>query len=250
MPASQSLDELAENSKFTFVGTVERLNASTVATHPATSHSVVVKVERTLESPPAFGDLAGQRLTVELTTAPGVKVGDRAIFFTNGLVYAEGIVVQEVGRIPAAAPERLERQVQQVLKAYKQGPARNILRRLATADVVVTGKVSAVRKLPRAPDVPISEHDPDWHEAIVNVQGVESGLPMKQVSVMFPASRDVRWHQAPKFSPGQEGTWILHQHQVRGLRIPGYTALQPADFQPKPRRKQIQALIQMRRQQQ
>jgi hypothetical protein len=133
--------------------------------------------------------------------------------------------------------------------------------RVADADVVVTGKVSAVR-LPAetapgptmasaAPAAPkrISEHDPLWREAVIHVDSVVKGEhPDDTVVVRFPSSTDVRWHKAPKFHPGQEGVWMLrkqevHTHPAAGLAavpraagavaaVPAYTALNPLDFQP------------------
>jgi hypothetical protein len=56
----------------------------------------------------------------------------------------------------------------------------------------------------------------------------------------------VRWRQVPKFSVGQEGVFILQRHRIKELKTPGYLALDPLDFQPKPRRDHIRALIQRR----
>jgi hypothetical protein len=248
MPTNPGIDELADQSKIIIIGTVLTLAASTVQTHPASSHTVVVRVDRIIRMPPALGNLGGRQITVELTAAPGVRVGQRAFFFANGLVYADSLVVKEVGRIdvPPAAAAR-EALVTQIGEAVQTAPDRVIQRHLTTAQVVVTGKVASIRKVPRPPGSPISEHDPDWRQAVVDVESVESGLPVKQVAVLFPASRDVRWRQSPKFTVGQEGVWILHQHQMAELRAPGYTALHPFDFHPKPQRNRIRALIRGRK---
>jgi hypothetical protein len=69
---------------------------------------------------------------------------------------------------------------------------------------------------------------------------------MKQLILFFPASRDVRWRQVPKFSVGQEGVFILQRHQIKELKTPGYVALDPLDYHAKPRRDHIRALIQRR----
>jgi hypothetical protein len=247
MTSSPQIDTLADQSKIVFIGTVQRLAASTVPTHPATSHSVVVKVNRTIQVPPALGDLTGQNITVELTAAPGLRPGQQAIFFANGLIYANSLVVQETGRLqPAPGPAARQAQIADINRAYQTIPDRHIKRRLGTADVVITGKVISTRKAPVAPG-PISEHDPDWREAVIDVESVDSGPPMKQVVLYFPASRDIRWRQAPKFAVGDEGVWILHQQALKELPNPGYTALSPLDFHPKARRSYIHALIQGRR---
>jgi hypothetical protein len=243
MATESQFDALVEQSSIVFIGQVQRLTATTVPTHLATSHTITVKVGRTLRAPKAIGDLAGQNITVELTVAPGLRVGQERIFFANGLVYGDSIVVQEVGRVEPARPgPQRQAQYDQILAAHQRLPEKQIKRRLQSADVVVTGKVASIRKAPQAPG-PISEHDADWHEAVIDVEAVEHGLPMKQVVVLFPRSRDIRWRHAPKFSVGQEGVWILHRHQIQRARTAGYVALDPADFHPKTRRALVRALI-------
>jgi hypothetical protein len=245
MATELQIDDLVEKSTITFLGTVQRLGATTVPTHTVSSHTVVVKVNRMLKEYSAVGDLTGRNITVELTQAPGMKVGQQAIFFTTGMVYADSIVVEEVGRLDAARdPATRQDQIAEILVSQKHRPDRHIQRRLRSADVVVTGKVVSIRKAPVAPNRRISEHDADWRLAVIEVESVESGPPMKQAALLFPASRDVRWRNAPKFSVGEEGVWVMQQHQFPDLRTPGYVALDPLDFQPKARRDHVRALIQ------
>ena len=152
MSPDSSIDDLVDHSTIIFIGTVQKLGASNVPGHPATSHSVVVRVDRALRVPPALGDLTAQRITVELTGAPGVRVGQQATFFTNGLVYSDSIVVQEVARrdTPLDTVSR-QAHVSEVSGALQRRPDRHLRRRLATADVVVTGKIASIGKPPRTP---------------------------------------------------------------------------------------------------
>lgn len=137
-------------------------------------------------------------------------------------------------------------------------------RSLDEADVVVTGTVSAVRVAPETAAVAtpavasaavrsagrrgvrdvraaamatsdlamaaaptrISEHDPIWHEAVVDVESVEKGqAPRKQVVVRFPGSNDVRWRNHPKFKPGQQGVFLLSAPEAAGMRVAKATSL-------------------------
>jgi hypothetical protein len=248
MATEPQISDLVDRSKVVFIGTVLRLGASTVPTYSVTSHTVIVNVNRVFKVISALGDLTRQRITVELTGGPGVVPGQRAIFFVNPLVYADSIVVEEVGRVQITDDSADRQQhIAEVTDAIQRHPDRLVRNRLATADVVVTGKVAFVRKTPRPPNQPRGEHDPDWREAVIDVQAVESGLPMKQIVVLFPGSDDRRWHTAPKFRVGQEGVWILHQHTIPDVPTLGYTALNPSDFHPKPSRNRIRAIIQGRR---
>jgi hypothetical protein len=155
---------------------------------------------------------------------------------------------------------------------------REVEERVASADTVVVGRVAAVRLPaselpPRAtrgaaaalaspPRGPISEHDPQWREAVIRVERVAKGRSAgKEVVVRFPASDDVRWFRAPKFAPGDQGVFILHRSgsettgpQPRGaagasLRALGaggrdvFTALHPEDVQPPEFQEEIGTIV-------
>ena len=75
--------------------------------------------------------------------------------------------------------------------------------RLASAVLVVTGKVLETRPLKRT--TRFSEHEPDWAEAIIAVEKVEKGaFRGAKVTVYFPRSNDERWLLSPKFRAGQQ----------------------------------------------
>jgi len=142
----------------------------------------------------------------------------------------------EGGAAPAAlkagAPQEAAKQV--VTTVAEQADD-DLKVHLASADAVVFGTVASVEPVdPRrltmavapavAPAKPkprrISEHDPNWHIAVVNVNSVEKGKPgMKQVHVVFAQSGDVMWRSAPKFRPNQTGTIILHKTQIRNEHV-------------------------------
>src|SRR2546428_10209286 len=89
------------------------------------------------------------------------------------------------------------------------------------AAMVVAGRVEQVRpaELAAAPTRPrrITEHDPDWQEAIIQVEdGIKGAQAGERVAVRFPGSPDVAWVGAPKFAVGQEGTFLLHKDSTTG----------------------------------
>jgi hypothetical protein len=55
------------------------------------------------------------------------------------------------------------------------------------------------------------------------------------------------WIDAPKFPEGQYGIWILQRNQQEkgwaNMRLAGYTALDPLDFQPASQVDRIRALV-------
>lgn len=283
MPANPQSD-FALRARFIFRGTVQKLASSNLAAAPANAGTLVVRIEEIITSPPVLTQFVGRDITVQFEGRPKLKTGQSAIFYTNGWLFGETIAVRALTAEPAekqpAVASRAARDPVQNLKRQ------NLQARLASADVVVAGKVSAVRLPPdEAAKVsgkaaaavagrraakgagpppmrgPVSEHDPKWREAVIEVAKTEKGSPRsKEVVVRFPSSNDVRWYKAPKFVPGQEGVFILHKTQppaaaksvarVRGAvtaaeaeTTEAFTALDPVDFQPLEHKPAIQNLI-------
>ena len=190
--------------------------------------------------------------------------GQEMIFHTTGWMYGESIAVRSLSQeavkssdAPLLRPgvDPLERSAQRKKREH-----------FDRADLVVSGKVVTVRlpayKSESAKGVgsstktqigPISEHDPKWREAVIQVAEVHKGShKKKQLVVRFPASEDVMWYGAPKFHRGQEGLFMLHKLKAkkpqakRGGKRPSkpavarsevgttaaYAALDSTDFQP------------------
>jgi hypothetical protein len=75
-----------------------------------------------------------------------------------------------------------------------------------------------MRTVGEHPHVLISEHDPDWQEAIVEVESEITGArDGQEIVIRFPGSLDVAWYGFPKFKPGQEGTFFLQKDHLSGL---------------------------------
>ncbi|HKE30632.1 MAG TPA: hypothetical protein VKD65_02830 [Candidatus Angelobacter sp.] len=278
MPAHLSEEELVKQARFIFQGTVRKLKASNMSAIEDTSRTIIVRVDEIIQAPEALAGYVGQDITIKLSSGEKVKQGEQAVFYTNGWMFAETIAVESIGH-------RAVEETPLALSATRGGdPARtladrDVQKRLATADVVVTGKVSSIRvpadaetgrpstarrmrsaeeEQTRRP--PISEHDAMWLDAVVEVADVEKGSHQKkEIVIRFPSSNDVRWYKAPKFRPGQEGVFILHKtrksDQPSTRRVAAtvtdeeaetteaYTALHPEDFQPLQQRAEIKTLI-------
>jgi hypothetical protein len=257
--------DLSRLANFVFKGTVIKLKASTVREVPANDRTVIVRVEETIESPEALVDFNGREVTVELGGRKRVKQGDRAIFYTNGWIFGDGLAVRSIDHRPATA-------AMAALGVTPGDPVENLANknsrlRFETADVVVSGRITSVKLPPAevaaaraglamaaddnrtAPFKPISEHDPLIQEAVVEVDAVHKGeYASVEAAVRFPSSTDVKWYKAPKFRPGQQGFFMLQRSGeqtaesaaspmvaslVAAAAVEGaFTALHPADFQP------------------
>ncbi|MBV9831348.1 MAG: hypothetical protein JOZ82_07105, partial [Marmoricola sp.] len=124
--------------------------------------------------------------------------------------------------------------------------------RLAAASAVVVGTVSNTRRSVAAAATSggtayISEHDPEWSEAVVAVDSVIKGAAADSVVIVYPGSIDVAWFRAPKFHAGQRGVFLLHGQGVPGAAAAEYdnvyTALDVPDVLPIEDHPRVRALI-------
>src|ERR1700674_562493 len=288
MPADSIAERLSRQGTFVFKGTIRRLNAAAMPQLTADGRTAIVLVDEILQAPAAFASFAGKEITVQIGGRKKIASGDKALFFANSWRFGEGIAVRAIDFLPADYVPSPSRVVSHAPTAvHGLTPARppatealanqELQRHVEAADVVVTGRVMAVRAPSEAASGPavrgaslrageakpsaqpqrISEHDPLWHEAVVEVTGVEKGPgAAKQIVVRFPSSRDVRWYKAPKFTPGQEGVFILRKStevssSPTRMRAAGRAQVQPevysaedsADFQPMHRAEHIRMFI-------
>jgi hypothetical protein len=247
-----SLEVLAQKSRFIFTGTVKQLRAASMPGVPVSDHTIVVHVDETLSAAQTLDNFTGQDVTVYLTKPGSVEVGQTWVFFTNGWLYGKGLAVQEVGRL-GVKDDRVEGvggsdELRRALAELRQKEAdRALVARMASAPLVISGKVVSTRPAPEGRR-PTSEHDPDWWEATIEVSSTHKGTaPGNQITIKYPNSKDELWIDSPKFHEGAEGTWILRMNRAEKgterMRIEGYTALSPLDFQPKERMERTMRLL-------
>ena len=271
MPASLNKNTEALTPTFVFKGTVKKLKSATMKDVPVDDRTAVVTVDQIIEAPADLADYNGQDITVQLGGRQKIKTGQELIFHTVSWMYGDSVAVRSLSQEPlkdshaamlTSGVDPAERRAQREQQEHFQ-----------TADLVVSGKVVAVRLPDEAaqtvkgagvvaseqpPSRPISEHDPKWREAVVQIDDVHKGVhKQKQVVVRFPASTDVMWYGAPKFHPGQQGFFLLHKTEAgkpKTMRVKKrsgkraatetvaagpevgatetYTALDQMDFQP------------------
>jgi hypothetical protein len=216
MPAAAQTDKmlgLAKRSAIVVQGRVTKVTASEEPLLSPTNATVVIKIERMYAGSEFAGDQTGHTATVILSRPDEMRVGTKAIFFGNPRFIGKTITIADIGETAAvtgALPESLARGLQ----ARRDAPIRA---RLALAEMVFRGTVENVRPLESSEGKPRksnSEHDPEWHLAMVRVtsglRGVEKG---RVVPVVFPASRDIIWFNSPKLRVGEDAVVIGHRPQ-------------------------------------
>ena len=249
---------LVKQSDIIFIGTVTQVGAVAVPEVPASDRTVVVHVEQVLEKPAAVALGAGDSVTVQTAQPGSLKPGSQATFYTTGWIFGQAVAVREVGHELGHSPVVAADQQEAVARARLEMNDADLKAHIQKAAMVVAGRVEQVRPAELAGGAPahrtrISEHDAQWQEAIIEVQdGIKGAQAGEQVVVRFPTSLDVAWVGTPRFTVGQEGTFLLHKDSttgspesvIAGRSVPAYTALHKLDVLPKQDAPRIRALMQ------
>jgi hypothetical protein len=112
--------------------------------------------------------------------------------------------------------------------------------RMRDAKTIVSGRVVAIRAPQRRM---LSEHDPEWTEADIEVTETLKGTASGKVTILFPASQDVMWYQVPKPKLAQTGIWILRSG-LTGAATPEQIGVSgAADFLPPAELPRIKKLL-------
>jgi hypothetical protein len=233
--ADEEVLALLRDSAISFTGTVETLGAATVPDIPVDERTAVVVVDSVLHAPAAFSQLAGQRVTVQLSPDAEVpQPGERLALFANAIAYGDSLAVGEVGRL---APDEVDFQgggfgVEEppVSRLSAQLAAEQVKAHADEAAAVVVARVIGLRKV-SGPAT--REHDPDWWLADLEVFHVERG-PVQEgpLSVVYANSLDVRWRSSPKPKASQDGLWILHATEGTMRDLGDYYLMDSNDYSP------------------
>ena len=247
---------LVKQSDIIFIGTVTQVGAVAVPEVPASDRTIVVRVDQVLEKPAAIALSTGDSVTVQTARPGSLKPGTQATFYTTGWVFGRGVAVREVGHEPGRSPVVVADQQEAVARARRDVNDAELRAHIEKAAMVVAGRVEQVRpaELAATSGRPkrITEHDPDWQEAIIQVEdGLKGAQAGEQVVVRFPGSHDVAWVGTPRFAVGQEGTFLLHKDSttgspstmIAGRSVPAYTALHKVDVLSKQDATRVRSLI-------
>lgn len=256
--AQRARAAMVRQADLIFVGTVTGVGVASITGVPVTQRTLSVRVDAVLEKPPAVSVNVGDTVTVEARLAGAIPIGTQATFYAKPWLFARGLAVQEVGhepistRLSAASLASLRDSVGQLRRQVSDSALRA---RIRAADMVVVGRVETVAPAALAAQPPrrrITEHDPAWQEAVIQVETMIKGAaPTNQrVVVRFPGSLDVAWRAMPRFAVGQEGTFLLRRDQLTGSplammagrQVTAYTVLTTQDVLARQDSARVQAL--------
>ncbi len=223
---TQTKAALIRQSSIVFAGTVSQLAAASFADVPKSAQTIVVRVDAVLKKPSAVSLKKGDAVTVEVKDPSAFQQGTHATFYTDGWIFGSGVAVKELGHEIRSSSGEAAKAAGADEKAYKQVQEQisdqELRDRLNAADFVVIGRVKEVHRwsVPKsAAPSRVTEHDPDWHEAVVEIQSVLKGAQVKgnKVIVRFPWRNDVAWVNSPRFEKNQKGIFCLNRDQVTGV---------------------------------
>ena len=257
---SQATDDqatLLRKASIVFSGTVSQLAATSFADVPKSAQTIVVRVDAILKKPAAVSLTRGESVTVEVKDASAFQEGMLATFYTDGWIFGSGVAVKELGHVlgnanqPVPAPGA-------GTNAPGQLSDQELKDRMNESDFVVVGRVTDVHKW-NAPKVKsgsplhVTEHDPDWQEAVVEIQSVLKGGQVKgnKVVVRFPTQNDVAWAHSPRFTKNQRGIFCLNRDKTTGApmtklgskEVYVYTCLGHGDALPLSAEARVRALL-------
>ncbi|HEX8881878.1 MAG TPA: hypothetical protein VF749_17670 [Candidatus Acidoferrum sp.] len=219
---SQATDNQAAllgRASIVFAGTVSQLAATSFADVPKSAQTIVVSVDAILKKPAAVSLKKGDSVTVEVKDASAFQEGAHVTFYTDGWIFGSGVAVKELGHVLGEAAPAAG------LSAHGQDQLsdQELKDRMNASDFVVIGRVTDVRKwdAPKTKSgspLRVTEHDPDWHEAVVEIQSVLKGGQVKgnKVVVRFPNHNDVAWVRSPKFAKNEKGIFCLNRDKATG----------------------------------
>jgi hypothetical protein len=250
---------LAERSAIVVDGRVLKLNASEEPMLATSERTAVILVLRMHAGSEVAGDQAGRNVTVILSRAGALKVGDEARFFGNPRFVGKTLTIADEGEIVSKGAAPLT-DVQRGSQARKDRP---VLERLGVASLVFRGTVDAVKPPEAAgeqgkrPPSPSSEHDPQWQVATVRVATLLKGSEAGQmVTVAFASSNDIVWFHAPKLKAGQDAVFIAHalnkenasRYRASELsslveKQPVYVVVEPSDVLPAADEARVRGLL-------
>ena len=245
--------DLAGQSSIIFVGTVSQLAATSFPDVPKSAQTIVVRVDAILKKPAAVSLKKGDSVTVEVKDPSAFQPGTQATFYTDGWIFGSGVAVKELGHEIGPAGVGVS-----TASASSQSEIsdQELRTRLGAADFVVIGRVTDVHRWtpPKsAKTYRVTEHDPDWHEAVVVIQSVLKGKQVKgsKIVVRFPGRNDVAWVRSPKFEKNQQGVFCLNRDQITGAptskvggrQVNVYTCLGHGDSLPMADLARVRALL-------
>mgnify|MGYP001770748466 FL=1 len=242
--AQQFDREARQNASATFIGTVVQTDAVTFPEAPRSGNTLLTRIDQLLDKPPTIPIKSGDEITVFVPEPAAFPEGPQAVFYADGWILGKGVALRVVAHT-LVKPEEAGAVRTQALQEFQQTQqalaAQQLAARIESADLVVLAKLTSVRAATEGERF-ITEHDPQWQDALVVVRNVVKGATEgEQLIVRFPGSTDVASYRIPKLKPGDEQIIFaakdrfsgLPPAQLAGRAVATYIIRSPQEVRPK-----------------
>lgn len=216
-PASEKTREVISDAPFVFKGKISSLN-STLTNEQDVKSSGIVQVTELIEVPAGLKGLALKQVSVRFLNIGRVKEGEQYLFFTDPYYFGQEVGVEEKYLVPAS--DSLYRSNIRLLiaSAKNEKENRDLKQLVAGANMIFEGKVVRIRDIPYA-NKGMSEHDPMWKEAEIQVTDDVKNAGDRTVKVVFASSKDVMFYGAPKPKLGETGLFVLNPPDEKNVQL-------------------------------
>jgi hypothetical protein len=241
--SAEELSRLADEAGFVFRGRVVSPQGADVEAGGETElEAVAVEVEDVLSGTDVMRSLVGTAVTLVRERGAPSAEGESRVFFTDVVSLGDEVVVRELAQRDAS-----DATMRDAAEGVRIAAERPIAERVADAELVVTGRVTAARRIAEEEE-PASEHDPEWAIARVAIESVLKGRSSRRtVEVLFASSLDIAWYRSPKLNEGASGVFILRRRDKdeapAEVEENVYQATHPLDFLPHDRLDDVQRMI-------
>lgn len=255
--AQQFDREAMQKASVTFIGTVVKTNAVTFPEVQRSQNTLVTRIDQLLDRPATIPIKNGDEITVFVPEPAALPEGIQAVFYADGWILGKGVALRLVAHTPVMPDEAgavRTQALQRFQEIQQEIAAQQLAARIDSADVIVLAKVTSVR-LATEGERFISEHDPQWQEALVVVRtAIKGATEGEQLVVRFPGSNDVAYYRIPKLKPGDEQIIFavkdrfsgLPPAQLAGKAIETYILRSPLEVRPKQELEHIRQAAQRR----
>ena len=230
--------DFVSKSDFVFSGTILLLNTSTIDAEDP-KDMAVVRVDKVIRASEDLSAYSGKQITVRLKDAGAAKTDESKIFFTRATFFGESLGVDEIGSYDLKRYPDIDVQVKQ---ANKENEDSTLMVRLKNTETVVGGKVISVRRSENQPSF-ISEHNPEWYEAEIEVTSSLKGENPGKMVFLFPGSEDELYMNSPKFKVGDNGIFLLRKGNLKLADEKMFSVVSRQDFLKEEQSARIKSLI-------
>jgi hypothetical protein len=232
--------QLISQSPYVFRCKVLEISGKTAGAPSRVGQLLTVRVTEVYREPNTTTTIAAGNVEIRTAGNESFRRGQEILFAATAWAVSDRVELQEVEHLSGEAQRGGE--LERALDSHWIREQR-LQEEINVADIVVVGRVARIVAAPEGRH-PISEHDPKWAVATIEVRNVLKGGQQNQssVDVAFPTSRDIAFVGYLRPQILQAGIWILHRQVIDGTSTDRFLAPNLIDFQSADHVKAIQQI--------